>query len=363
MKRKPRAPKKPSHAARSSLSYLRVCGHHLDVEVTPAKRGQTVDVSVALRWAQRHRRAGELRVELLGPHLEASERLLGPAPDELLSSLIWSGQLSLFRGDRFRLPAGRPLFVAVELEGHRGLAGPFLAEDDEGETDDDGGSDDGGDGDDGDDETGDGDDDSVKCCPTKFETPTGNLTTTIKPIDFMGVQLGWMVHAEPWIIKAAFSNRKNCLCACCEYRQSVKGSSTKTLANGQKISLAPVRDYAWTGLSPEGLTLRPLKRGPGDDFKEDTVGDPEQPGHPLAYGHRGDTHARIKLPNGDIEELCDDYPDPCSYYALDRPGGITVVAGNRVDVDLTFRGEIIDVCQENAVVERKEWTWKYQHAF
>jgi hypothetical protein len=117
-----------------------------------------------------------------------------------------------------------------------------------------------------------------------------------------------------------------CKCACCEYRQYVRGSFKR---NGQKVDL----------LLPSGY-LSPT------DFKEDgLVGAPYGP----HYGHRDEIGAS------------DDWyiparPDGCEYQGHDFPG-IGGAPGDTFDIDLEFQGEIVDVCN-NIVLKSMTWTVK-----
>ena len=52
------------------------------------------------------------------------------------------------------------------------------------------------------------------------------------------------------------------------------------------------------------------------------------------------------------------YPTPCSYWALDRPS-MTVPTGWTVDIDVTFKGEIHNICRPGGVVAGpNQWKWQ-----
>jgi len=119
-----------------------------------------------------------------------------------------------------------------------------------------------------------------------------------------------------------------CKCACCEYRQYVRGFF---IINGQKVN----------HMLPSGL-LDPLI------FKEDgLIGVPSGP----HYGHRDE-----------IERPSDRYlptrQDGCEYQGHDFPG-VSGPPDMTFDFNLEFQGEIIDVCNNNVVLQSTTWRVKF----
>ncbi len=118
---------------------------------------------------------------------------------------------------------------------------------------------------------------------------------------------------------------------CCEYRQYVKGSFTR---NGQKVPKA---------LGP-GIVLDP------NVFQEDGVGGPVPAGTNPHYGHRNEP----KNPAGDR------YSNPANrkagdtYHGSDAPGFPRIKAGRTYSFNLTFKGVIIDTCNQLSM-EPHEW--------
>jgi len=166
-------------------------------------------------------------------------------------------------------------------------------------------------------------DSKIKCCPKTFEVPanrSGNKVTRPRP--------GRRKAGEEFDMLATFTDGNGgCKCKCCEYRQYVKGT-----------------------FKYRGRTLRHmLPSGPLDpnDFKEDGI--PAGPPGPH-FGHRDETGAADDryLPNR---------ADGCEYKGNDFPS-LTGRAGTRFSIDLTFKGEILDVCN-NKVLETNTWTVKF----
>jgi len=123
-----------------------------------------------------------------------------------------------------------------------------------------------------------------------------------------------------------------CKCACCEYRQYVRGSFK---LNGQ-IVLHPL---------PSGF-LSPV------EFKEDGVAGVAYGPH---FGHRDEIGAPddLYLPTRQ---------DGCEYQGNDFPG-MAGRPGNTFDIELEYRGEIIDVCNSNVVLQSTTWRVKFSGRF
>jgi hypothetical protein len=125
-------------------------------------------------------------------------------------------------------------------------------------------------------------------------------------------------------------------CECCEYRQHVKGE----LKRGGRAVEFPL--------------------GPGDKLEKDTYHEDCVRREPTAdynrcYGHRADR-------GNDITKTFDTYKNPatratgCDYEGTDTPGISRTAPGQKVRINVTFKGEIIDVCDGNKVKKSNTWT-------
>jgi hypothetical protein len=132
---------------------------------------------------------------------------------------------------------------------------------------------------------------------------------------------------ERFDIRARFSDDPPDQCRCCEYRQYVRGTMT--------IDGAAIPHHLQSGpLDPE-------------IFREDC--DPRS-AHPC-YGHR-DT------PGDDNDAYSPDQEAGCRYLGSDFPS-IAGRLGARFSIDLEYRGEIIDRCRGDAIVDVRTWTVRF----
>jgi hypothetical protein len=116
-------------------------------------------------------------------------------------------------------------------------------------------------------------------------------------------------------------------CECCEYRQYVRGTFR---VNGVSVP-------HWL---PGGL-LHPVR------YQEDGIPNFYGPNHHFYYGRRaqrGTAHDRY-LPRR---------ADGCRYVGSDFPG-VVGPPGTRFEIDLHFRGEIVDVCNGGQVIASTTW--------
>jgi hypothetical protein len=163
-----------------------------------------------------------------------------------------------------------------------------------------------------------------KCYPQTFVVPANRSGNKI--IDWLpGVRLA----GEEFDILATFAEGKNaCKCACCEYRQYVRGTFRR---NGKKLDF----------LLPSGY-LSPT------NFKEDGLLRVPYGPH---YGHRDEIGASD-------DRYLPTRSDGCEYQGSDFPN-IGGSIGDTFDINLEFRGEIIDVCNNDIVLMSTTWTIKF----
>ena len=158
-----------------------------------------------------------------------------------------------------------------------------------------------------------------QCGPNSFFAPANRSGNKIINRAGMSRKAG-----EEFEMLATFLGQGSNKCHCCESRQYIRGSFTY---NGQTIPHS----------LPSGL-LDPI------DFKEDGV-----VGH--AYGpHFGHRNQR----SASDDQYLPTRADGCEYKGCDFPG-IVGVTGATFDINLEFRGEIIDVCNGNKVLLSKTW--------
>ncbi len=115
---------------------------------------------------------------------------------------------------------------------------------------------------------------------------------------------------------ASFSNTAPDSCQCCEYRQYLKGQFRMRRPPG-----------AWTTV--------PLLLRFGVPINLNTFNEDGFPGG-AAYGYRAFNGCQdIFIPNR---------ANGCTYIGHDFPGFRNLTAGDEYDIDLIFKGEIVDVC-------------------
>jgi hypothetical protein len=177
-----------------------------------------------------------------------------------------------------------------------------------------------------------------ECCVTTFDVPANR--SGCKEVPW---RIGWRIlpggEMEPIMGKRAgeefdmiakFSNTSPCECNCCEYRQFVRGS-IRTRLPGRQLE----------------TQTHMLTDGPLDPnvWKEDSVPNGRGPGMPGRYGHRSDGN----YPGNTYEN------NGCSYRGHDFPH-IQGKEGTEYDIDLQFKGQIIDTCNGNAVKRENTWS-------
>ncbi|MAB80122.1 MAG: hypothetical protein CMJ89_12290 [Planctomycetes bacterium] len=128
----------------------------------------------------------------------------------------------------------------------------------------------------------------------------------------------------PFDVYAEFANRGNCKPKCCQYRQYVKGKFK--------------RSRFVTGGTPE--TPPGIRKVLSKDiYKEDNPAAP--------YGHRDHPQSWVDMyrPNRATGD---------SYIGRDEPGS-RMKPGDRYDIDLSFRGRIIDTCNGDKTTAEAKW--------
>ena len=81
------------------------------------------------------------------------------------------------------------------------------------------------------------------------------------------------------------------------------------------------------------------------------------PAQRVAYGHRDEMGTPA------FDSALQDYPTPCEYWGFDSPrvsaGPGLLGRGLQLQVDLEFRGEIIDACRGGVADGPRLWTWRW----
>jgi hypothetical protein len=148
-------------------------------------------------------------------------------------------------------------------------------------------------------------------------------------------------------MKALFTEANPSVAACGEYRQYVRG----TLA----LNGAPVRFI----LQERGVPVPAVMRdrpGPGsadDNFREDGMPASKSPfGVDMHYGHREASYG-----NGNLRDLYVPFRrSGAQYEGTDVVGLLNGPPGTFADVDVDFRGQLVDVCAGGTVLSSQEWT-------
>lgn len=196
-----------------------------------------------------------------------------------------------------------------------------------------------------------------KCCVDSFDTPAARSGQQVQDINAL-VPLPAGVAGPPapvlvaqrvfesFEMRAKFKNEqagdaatKDCCCECCEYRQFVRGefkANGVVVAHRLATGLLSKTVFAEDGLpAPTGLA------GYGA-------------AQPAFYGHRAD-------PGFANDVYCDpNRATGCTYIGKDAPG-ISGGLGTRLEAHLEFRGVIIDTCNRNREIDRKEWKVDLDH--
>ncbi len=171
-------------------------------------------------------------------------------------------------------------------------------------------------------------------CPAYFKQ--GRCEVTAKGMPAGAVPCGVINNGNgtktinaPFAMTARFRDN----CACCEFRQYVKGEFK---LKGKKVPKL---------LEPGVLLDKNI-------FREDGFGAVVPAGANPHYGHRDD-------PNNPVG---DRYLNPanratgCNYAGTDAPGWYNVKNGTAYSIDLTFRGQILDTCNQVTLLPIHEWT-------
>lgn len=343
----------------------RICNTNLDFIVRafpPSKQSDcpaVFQVDVALRAISRSVYAADVEIDLLDAHFLPLRRMSLGLDNVELPRLSWSGVASAFKSVQFEQASDAPAFLVIAVFGHRETFG-LIGKPQQGPADDDAGEDGGDDGGTIQDEP--PPPPPPRCCPNQFDTPQGNQPKRVVPAtNAAGAVVGASILCKPWTVEATFNNAPPpCNCPCCEYRQLVRGTMTMTPpGGGAAVDISPVTDYAPVA-GPPGPAgpppPAPVQGVNAGGFVEDTIGDPTRPGDPMSFGRRNNMGFRPGLDSFTPQ----DYPTPCSYWALDAPGlGSFFPTGTTVAINITFRGRIIDTCNGNAVLRERDWTWNF----
>ncbi|HYG79755.1 MAG TPA: hypothetical protein VD861_05170 [Pyrinomonadaceae bacterium] len=338
--------------------YAFINGTHLDFEVSRAKvssrsRAHVFQVDVALRGVSGPVHGSDLRVNLLDATFTPLNKLTHNLDFVNLPSFTWHGSTSIFKSEQFGEARVPPAYLSLQLFGHREIFALTLKTEEKvpGTTPDTpppvepprppprpqpSGK---------------------KCCPDTFITPTGALPTLVRKVPNT---VAVMIICKPWVIEATFNDAPPpCICNCCEYRQFVKGTMTVTAPGGTPtFDISPITDYKEPDKLPGQPPPKPIpvKGLNPETFVEDTIGDPARPGNPFKFGYRND----LEIRPGRKLDVVQDYPTPCSYWALDTPGG-EKRAGGTYNIDVTFKGQIVDICNNEAIVAGPNiWTWTFK---
>ncbi len=222
-------------------------------------------------------------------------------------------------------------------------------------------------------------------CPNTFATPADPQPSTVRPRAAAGVAsanpiMVKTVFCRPWTITATFNAAPPpCHCPCCEYRQYVRSEM------GYSVTIPPIGRLLFIDGSPAfdyieipipgwlGGPIRIISRLSRGVWREDTAMIEGNPGRPMRYGHRAD----VGTPS--FDNALQDYPSPCEYWANDEPqAGFAlldpILLNNpngafarqffstpllTFDVDVEFRGEIIDSCRGGVANGPNFWRWTH----
>ncbi|MEP9387734.1 hypothetical protein [Mesorhizobium sp. KR9-304] len=156
-----------------------------------------------------------------------------------------------------------------------------------------------------------------------FTTPAGNVVPAQNGNKYNG----------PFVNKATFTHGSGETCSPLEYRQYVKG--TFKVAGAAIAHSLCGSDF----LSPT-------------TFKEDGCGPGPTVDPCTAYGHRG-------CPTNPKDKYIPNQAAGCNFYMEDEPGFTNISSGTSYEIDLSFKGQIINTTT-GAVVETRNWTVKGQ---
>jgi hypothetical protein len=152
---------------------------------------------------------------------------------------------------------------------------------------------------------------------------------------------GFASLGRAFIMAAAFATDGHpSLCGCAEYRQFVRGTLSR---NGR-----PQPHLLPDPAGGQPVLLLPIAGLPPQNFQEDGSGDPVR-----FYGHRNDPPDRQgRYHNGNRDKP--DQRSGCRYFGIDSPI-MNGVPGELVDIDLEFRGVIIDVAADHEIIAERFW--------
>jgi len=145
-------------------------------------------------------------------------------------------------------------------------------------------------------------------------------------------------------------------CECFEYRQYFRAPAIRIEPPGQEPTLLRLQ-IGWENDPVEGWWL---VEHPLNSWVEDTQAVPGVPGVVRRYGYRTDNRLR---PSG--EYAPDGYNYPWCYQAIDTPHLSPMGVhppGTRYVIDVAFKGQMINTCQEELVMETEPWYWRFDGA-
>jgi hypothetical protein len=181
---------------------------------------------------------------------------------------------------------------------------------------------------------------------TALEWPYTEIVTLAVPANRSGCTPTLGKVSETFDMNADFAATPYpAACFCGEYRQYIRGSFTD---NGRRVELL-MADPAG---GVRAMLPRPAPGNPGDNFQEDGIPAATNSfGVNFFYGHRGASYG-----NGEpFDQYQPDRASGCQYRGHDEPATGNIAVGTTAELDLDFRGQIIDVANGNQVIATKEW--------
>lgn len=184
----------------------------------------------------------------------------------------------------------------------------------------------------------------MTCSVTMFNVPSRRT-----PVQ------GWNMAGESFCMEVDFASTSGALCACCEYRQYVRGT---VMLNGRVVvpQLAHPNPAAGTTLP---LLPKPASGAVDDNFQEDGAVVVHN-NYNTFYGHR----------SGSDRDPTDEYlqqgqpqrADGCEYRGEDFPEQ-TGTPGQTYSTDIDYRGQVIDRCNGDVVTDSVVWTVTFSGTF
>jgi hemopexin len=135
-------------------------------------------------------------------------------------------------------------------------------------------------------------------------------------------------------------------CFCGEYRQFARGD---VKINGGRIKYQLADPAGGT----QELLPRPAPGQADDNFREDGRPAERSPfGARTFYGHRQAAYGNDNL----FDQYLPDRAAGCSYRGHDNPGSDLFRPGMAAELDIDFRGQVIDVVNGGEVLDTRHWT-------